>query len=225
MDLLPQSRDAVDEYVGLSGVDLEEELAAIASWAERVVPDCVALSVTIVDDHLTFTLVDPDSTAGSAIPDPARVSGERPPYDASWPADALDETGWAHGARDRAAAGIVSTLSLPLVDGDRVVANIDLYASSPDAFQERLEELTTDLGVWGAGAVTNADLGFSTRARAVEAPRLVREQQVVEAAVGVLAAREGIDVDTAFRLLRASARSAGVEDLQAARVLLAIAHR
>jgi hypothetical protein len=136
----------------------------------------------------------------------------------------LDEAGWAHEARDGAAAGIVSTLSLPLVDAGRVVANIDLYASSSDAFESRLEELTTDLGTWGAGAVTNADLGFHTRARAVEAPRIVREQQVVEAGVGVLAAREGIDIDAASRLLHSCAVAAGVGDLQAARMVLALAN-
>lgn len=222
MDLLPQSRDAVDEYVGLSGLDLEDELTAIGRWAKRVVPECVALSVTIVEDHLTFTLVDPDRPVG--VPVPAAVGQAGGPRGVSYPRGALDEAGWADDARGSAAAGIVSTLSLPLVREDRVVANIDLYASSSDAFDDRLEELATDLGSWAAGAVTNADLGFLTRARAVEAPRLVREQQVVEAGVGVLAAREGLDVDSASRLLHTCAVAAGVDDLQAARMVLALAH-
>lgn len=224
MDLLPQSRDAVDEYVGLSGVDLEEELSAIARWAQRVVPDCVALSVTIVDDRLTFTLVDPERPVGVPVRAPAPVGDAGGAGAPSYPSGALDEDGWAQGAREAAADGIVSSLSLPLVDGDRVVANIDLYASSLDAFDDRVEELAGHLGSWGAGAVTNADLGFLTRARALEAPRIVREQQVLEAGVGVLAAREGLDLDSASRLLRSSAVAAGVEELQAARLVLALAH-
>ena len=224
MDLLPQSRDAVDEYVGLAGVDLEEQLSAIARWAQRVVPECVALSVTIVDDHLTFTLVDPERPVGVPVREPAPVGDHGGTGAPAYPSGALDEAGWAHDARDGAADGIVSTLSLPLVEGDRVVANIDLYASSSDAFEDHVEELAGHLGSWSAGAVTNADLGFLTRARALEAPRIVREQQVVEAGVGVLAAREGLDVDAASRLLHSSAVSAGVDELQAARLVLALAN-
>ncbi len=56
MQLLPQSREALDEYVATVD-DLEHELRVIEGWAVRTVPECVAMSVTFLDDDLTFTLV------------------------------------------------------------------------------------------------------------------------------------------------------------------------
>ncbi len=59
MELLPQSREALDEYVTASIDDMEGLLRVIEGWAVRSVPDCVALSVTLLDEDLTFTLVEP----------------------------------------------------------------------------------------------------------------------------------------------------------------------
>ena len=58
MELLPQSKEALDEYVTPSVDDVEGLLRVIEGWATRTVPECVALSVTMLDDDLTFTLVD-----------------------------------------------------------------------------------------------------------------------------------------------------------------------
>ena len=62
MELLPQSREALDEYVTASIDDMEGLLRVIEGWAVRSVPDCVALSVTLLDEDLTFTLVDRAAT-------------------------------------------------------------------------------------------------------------------------------------------------------------------
>src|SRR6478752_4344279 len=66
MELLPQSREALDEYVTASIDDMEGLLRVIEGWAVRSVPDCVALSVTLLDEDLTFTLVDRDATSAPA---------------------------------------------------------------------------------------------------------------------------------------------------------------
>lgn len=223
MDLLPQSRHALDEYVASSGDDFEHELRTIESWATRTVPDCVAMSVTLLEDDLTFTMVSPDSVEEvDARSDP---SHERPPsrWTARWAV--LDEQGWAELAQDDRAPGIASTLSLPVIDRGRVVLTIDLYASTPHAFEERVDELADALGVWQAGAVTNADLGFATRQRAMEAPDRLRDQRVIDVGVGILAAREGVDIAQARDLLRASAMRAGIAPVQAATVVLALQER
>ena len=138
---------------------------------------------------------------------------------------ALDEEGWAALARQQAAAGIASTVSLPVVHRDRVVLGIDLYACTPHAFDDRLEDLARSLGAWRDGAVTNADLAFESRRRAEEAPQRLKERRTVEVAVGLLAARQGLDVESARALLRACAHRAGIRDVQAALVLLAIPDR
>lgn len=218
MELLPQSREALDEYVTPSVDDVETLLRVIEGWAVRAVPDCVALSVTLLDEDLTFTLVD---EAATTKPEGGDTSG---PDDASEAAYALDERGWAEMARERAFAGIASTVSLPVVEHGRAVLNIDLYASTAYAFHDRIDGLVEALGAWQAGAVTNADLGFETLRRAELAPERLREQRLVDVAIGLVAARMAVTTEAAALLLRESADRSGVSETQAAcvaRVLLA----
>ncbi|HEV2797103.1 MAG TPA: hypothetical protein VGV65_05745 [Nocardioides sp.] len=217
MELLPQSKEALDEYVTPAVDDVEALLRVIEGWAVRTVPECVALSVTLLDDDLTFTLVDTDAAA-----DPAPASED--PAASDEPGFALDEQEWADMARERAFAGIASTVCLPVVEAGRAVLNIDLYASTAHAFHDRIDGLVAALGAWQAGAVTNADLGFETLRRARHAPEQLREQRLVDVAVGLVAARAGMSTDDASGLLALAAERAGITEPEAAtvaRVLLA----
>jgi hypothetical protein len=110
------------------------------------------------------------------------------------------------------------------VEHGRAVLNIDLYASTAYAFRDRIDGLVEALGAWQAGAVTNADLGFETLRRAQQAPERLREQRLVDVAVGLVAARMGLTTDVAALMLREAAERAGVSESEAAcvaRVLLA----
>lgn len=217
MELLPQSREALDEYVTPSIHDVEDLLRVIEGWALRTVPECVALSVTLLDDDLTFTLV--DAAAGGERPRTSSPAGAgRPPTGEAEAPHALDEAEWADMARDRAFEGIASTVSLPVVEEGRAVLNIDLYASTAHAFHDRIDGLVAALGAWQAGAVTNADLGFETLRRAQAAPARLREQRLVDVAVGLVAARAGLTTDAALDLLREAAKAAGIGETQAASV-------
>ncbi|NYE36762.1 GAF domain-containing protein [Nocardioides cavernae] len=217
MELLPQSREALDEYVTPSIDDVEVLLRVIEGWAVRAVPDCVALSVTLLDEDLTFTLVDHEATRRAADRDTSEDGAE-----AGGDVYALDERGWAEMARERAFAGIASTVSLPVVEHGRAVLNIDLYASTASAFHDRIEGLVEALGAWQAGAVTNADLGFETLRRAEEAPERLREQRLVDVAVGLVAARMAVTTEEAAVMLRDAAARAGVSETQAASVAQAL---
>ena len=213
MELLPQSREALDEYVTASIDDMEGLLRVIEGWAVRSVPDCVALSVTLLDEDLTFTLVDRDATSVPAHDDDDAARHET-----------LDELDWADTARERAFGSIASTVCLPVVDQGRAVLNIDLYASTAHAFSDRIDGLVEALGAWQAGAVTNADLGFETLRRAQHAPARLREQRLIDVAVGLVAARMAVTTDMAAVMLSEAAERAGVSESDAAcvaRVLLA----
>lgn len=217
MELLPQSREALDEYVTPSVDDVESLLRVIEGWAVRSVPECVALSVTMLDDDLTFTLVDTTSGREGAIVPSSPDSGPLRPADAD-DGHALDEGDWAVMARERAFEGIASTVCLPVVEDGRAVLNIDLYASTAHAFSDRIDGLVSALGAWQAGAVTNADLGFETLRRAEAAPERLRDQRIVDVAVGLLAATVGVTTDDALTLLHQAAEHAGITEAQAAGV-------
>jgi hypothetical protein len=211
MDLLPQSREALDEYVTPSFDDVEDLLRVIEGWAVRNVPECVALSITLLDEDLTFTLVDSD--AARSEPPSTSATADQPDLGGR---HALDEDDWAQMARERAFAGIASTVSLPVVEKGRAVLNIDLYASTAHAFQGRIDGLVDALGAWQAGAVTNADLDFETLRRAEAAPARLRDQRLVDVAVGLLAAHLGITTEDAALRVRHAAGRAELEDTQVA---------
>ena len=65
---------------------------------------------------------------------------------------------------------------------------------------------------WAPGAVTNADLSFSSREAAKRAPPLLRDDLNVHVAVGILTVAHRIDVDEARESLSDAARRAGVSE-------------
>ena len=229
MEFLPHTQEALDEYLNLTDPDLERSLLTMGDCAARIVPECIGLSLTLYDqDDITFTMVAPQVPAprsGQAPYDAPEASADAPagaPVDEPVTADPLDEDAWASLARASAADGVASSLTLPLVDDDRVIGGINLYASSPDAFAGHHRDLAVALGASAAGAVANADLSFESRRRAEEAPRQLHDQRLVDVGVGILAAREDLDIDVARDRLRDAAERAGVTEAQAASVLIDI---
>lgn len=230
MEFLPRTQAALDEYLTLADGELDESLMAMADAASTIVPDCVGLSLCLFEEELTFTLVagDPrvaELDAMQFLDGLPRATAVLPHEIRDAPAqDPLDEEEWLLFAQASAASGIASTLSFPLLEGERVVGDINLYASTAEAFPGHHQELADALGTSALGAVTNADLEFWSRRRAVEAPHRLRDRRLIDVATGILAAREQVDVDTARDQLTEAARGAGVTDVQAAQVLIQV-HR
>lgn len=230
MEFLPASQAALNEYLSLTEPDLAETLAAMGSSATRIVPDCVGLSLCLYAEDLTFTLV--ASSLVLAELDAMQYLDGGPCVDAveenrrreESVRDMFDEDRWQLFARASAAAGVASTLSLPVLADGLVVGGINLYASTAEAFVGHHQELADALGASAVGAVTNADLGFRSRERAARAPAQLRDQQLIEVAVGILAAREQIEIEAARSHLLDAAARAGISVPQAARVVVAVHH-
>ena len=225
MEPLPETDEALDEFLEDDDSDLRRMLLDLGRRSVRVVPSCVGLSLCLVHEGLTFTLV--ATSQEVAVIDAAQyldggpcveVASGGPPLDLDV-RDLFDEDRWAAFALVSAAHGVGSTLSLPVELNGQVVGGINLYAAEPAAFQGKHDELAAQLGASARGAVTNADLGFSTRALAVAAPTLLAERREVDLAVGRTAASEGIDIDAARGRLEEAAARAGVSMAEAAEVL------
>ena len=226
MEFLPETQRALDEYLSLSDPDLSESLTTMSDRATTIVSTLVGLSLCLIDDGLTFTAVASSLRLAEldamqylqggpcvAAVEDLVVRNERMD-------DLLDEERWLLFARASAASGIASTLSLPVVADGRVVCGINLYASTPEAFTGHHEELGHALGALAAGAVTNADLGFDSRRRAAEAPGILRDQQLTDVAVGILAAGEDGDLGVGMARLTDAAARAGITVAQAAQMLI-----
>jgi GAF domain-containing protein len=227
MKPIPETVEALRELTRLGDESIARTLLRISRDVERIVPEIVGISLSIKGD-LTFTMSASHGTvaeldgvqylAGGPCEE-TLDTGEAHSFNQS---DPIDEDRWRLFARATAAAGIGSTLSLPVLDGGRVVAGINLYGSTHDAFEGHRQELAKVCGAWMDGAVTNADLGFTTRFSASATPTRLRNENLVDQAVGVLMAEWWISAEEAERRLRTSAQRAGISDAQMARALLGI---
>ncbi len=207
MEPLPETSRALRELTPYGDVDLAVDLDRTARRVQAVVPDCVGFSLSLLAEGLTFTLA--ATSAEIAALDVQYLDGG-PCVDAfaaatvrSVPAlDAVDESRWRLFALAGAAAGVVSTLSMPIQENDRVTGAVNLYAASCHAFTGHHDDLAALFGAWAPGAVSNADLPFSTRTEATKAPMRLEDQDRVNQATGMVMAAHRVDPGTARARVR-----------------------
>ena len=225
---LPQTAEVLRELARFGEVALGPRLHSMADRVRAVVPELVGLSLAVAAEGVTLTVV--SSVEQLAALDAVQYVDGGPcvaavdrgeTLDVSMP-DLLDEGGWQLYARASAAVGIASSLSMPVIEQGRVVGGANLYASTPDAFEGRHEQVAEALGSDATLAVANADLSFRTLAVAAEAPERLRESDDVNIALGMIAASQDVGIDVARDRLRDAALRAGVTDAQAARAIMHI---
>ena len=206
--------------------DLLTVLQDLADKVEELVPDCVGLSIAWADHGVTFTLVASDEEI--AVLDGLQYFDGGPCVDAlrtrtgieTGVESPLEEEQWRLFAQATAAVGIRSTLTIPLVDALGVVGSVNLYGASGRTFEDQHEELAELLGGWAPGAVSNADLSFTTRTLAEQAPQTLRAEGMITRAVGMIVVHRGTDVTTAHELLDTAAHRAGIRPEQLAEALV-----
>lgn len=226
MEPIPPTREAIEKLERLGDTEVERILRRLGERVVTAVPTCVGLSLTLVDDNVTLTLVasDPDASQLDAM----QYLDGGPCVEATTAtrlveineADLLDEERWSLFARASAAQGVQSSLSMPIIDQGRVVGGMNLYASTRDAFRGHHDELARIVGAHAPDAVIDADLSFSTRLRAAAAPGVLAAQADIDTAVGYIAASQGVDAETALERLRDAAARSGSTDREVARSVI-----
>lgn len=226
MEPLPETVAAVQRLAEYGDTDIAVELFRIGREIQEVVPEIVGVSLGLPADEFTFTLVATsdevrEMDAIQYVDDGPCVeglhTGDTIETDVS---SLLDEDRWLMFAQASSAFGVESTLSLPIIRKGRVIACVNLYASASDAFAGHHEELAAICRGWGPGAVANADLEFRTRLEAAATPQRMQDQDVVDQAVGMLAATMELEVAEAAERLRQAAVRAGITEPQAARTII-----
>lgn len=219
--------EAVDELdPHLDDGTLLARLVDMGNQVHALVPEAVGLSIASIDQGISFTVVATDEEI--AVLDalqyvesgPCVTAADLEQGIATSAADLFDESSWRLFALATSAAGVRSTLTLPVVVGGRVRGTVNLYAATDHAFDGHHEELARICGAWAPGAVANADLGFTSRRTAEEAPGILRDDARVESAVGLLAASLGIGYREARERLGAAADRAGVAPHRLATAIL-----
>jgi GAF domain-containing protein len=215
MKPIPETREAIDELEPLADDHLLDRLLAAGRQVNELVPDCVGLSLATAEHGVTFALVasEPD------IARTAEMARRELPQDPEI-ADFTSEHDWRLVAETTAAPGVRSTLTLPILTNGEVSGSVNLYAASPRAFTGLQDNIAKIFDAWAPGAVSNADLSFSSRAQAAQAPGHLRAAARISTAVGIIAGILGLDLETAARALRDAAACAGVDELRVAEALL-----
>lgn len=225
MDPVPETAQVLDDMIMQGRPGLAIRLYGMADRAREVSPECVGLSLTLLADDSTFTLVSSDDLVArldalqylDGGPCPTSVdTGETIETDV---ADLLDEGRWSLFARGSAVEGIASTLSLPLMRDGRMVGGVNFYGATVDAFRDRHGAMAAAVGASASHAVTNADLPFRTRRQAAETRDRWTGRLDVEVALGILMVRYDVDETAARDRLRHAADRAGITEVQVARAL------
>ncbi len=229
MEPLPETREALDEIVGLEDPDLEALLEELGTSARSIVPELVGLSLAMAGEQVTLTLVATaeeiaalDATQYLNGGPCVEVGEGRVPVEQYTADDPLDEDKWHLFAAATAAQGVASTLSLPVHENGELIGSVNLYASTPQAFVGRIDQLAQLVGAAPTTAIRNADLSFSTRLEAAAAPQRLRDQAVIETAFGLIAGDRDIDIESARSQLLDAAARAGVPLIQVARVVVSV---
>jgi transcriptional regulator with GAF, ATPase, and Fis domain len=222
----PPSQEALEWLAAYGDPELADLILHMGDMVTRLVPSCVGLSVTFLADDLTFTLVASCSAVGRL--DAMQYLTGGPCLDAVSTGhtlavtrdDVVDEERWRLFALAEAATGIESSLTLPVMNEDQVIGSVNLYASTPDAFEDHVQEIADVCEAWAPGAVRNADLSFTTRLHAAATPARMEQRALVDTAIRFVAAVQDLDTPTAARRIRDAATRAGVTEPELARVIV-----
>jgi GAF domain-containing protein len=109
---------------------------------------------------------------------------------------------WPRFADAATALGYESLLSVPLRARGAPVGSMNLYAKEPDAFDGRVQRLTSQLAEQAGTLLVNAHLHASTRRLVAQLEQALASRSVIEQAKGIVMSRRGCDADEAFALLR-----------------------
>jgi transcriptional regulator with GAF, ATPase, and Fis domain len=231
MEPIPETVKAIEELGPFANeADLLDDLKRMGSEVTDLVPDCVGMSLASAEHGVTFTLIASERQLAfiNAIQDLVETMEEasRPePQVDEIDSDLLDEETWHLLAMATAARCIVSTLTLPIVKDDAIAGAVSLYGASRQAFTGHYEQLAIIFGAWAPGAVTNADLSFSTRRDAEEAPDRLQNESTVGQAAHIVAQFEGVTLGAAYRRIREAADRAGISEEQLAEAVIRLRRR
>ena len=118
---------------------------------------------------------------------------------------------WPNFAAAAEVAGIVSSLSLPLILKSEIVGALNLYSSHALTFSDRAVYLATLFAEQAALAVTNAAVYWKTYTLTQNLTLALENRERIGQAKGILAVRLGITMDEAFELLRRTSQQLNIK--------------
>ncbi|MDQ1380158.1 MAG: hypothetical protein QOJ71_877, partial [Actinomycetota bacterium] len=118
---------------------------------------------------------------------------------------------WPKFVAAAAEAGIVSSLSLPLLLRSEVVGALNLYASQHLSLTDTSVHLAQLFAEQAALAVTNAEIYWKTYTLTQNLTLALENRERIGQAKGILATRLGITMDDAFDQLRRASQNLNIK--------------
>jgi GAF domain-containing protein len=115
--------------------------------------------------------------------------------------DQAADTRWPDYAPRAVAAGVGSSLSVPLSVDEAPVGAFNIYGTEPHAFPATTVKVAEDLALYAAVVLRNAGLYFSASAQAEQMTEAMRSRAVIEQAKGILMGSRRCTADEAFATL------------------------
>lgn len=221
MEATPATFDALEMVDRLGETVVGAGLRRIAAEVRDIVPECLGMSLTLVEDNVTLTIVAADDEAPMSAMPRLVEAGTHEEQVGRTEARAAGQPQRPHEGRwsMRPGAGttpVLGSLTLPLLDQDRVVAGVNLYAGVPDALEAHRDEIAAIVGSWTTEAVRDADRSFSTRLRTAEASDTLANEADVDTAASILASVWDVEHATSRAWLGEAADRAGLREVDLA---------
>jgi GAF domain-containing protein len=194
---------------------LDGAMRRIAELAVATIPACDCCSLSEVDSQKILTRVSTDDVADrldsfqydndegpcvTAIQTGATIKIE----------SAKEEQRWPKFTRPAAAAGLQSSLSVPLRIDGRVVGALNLY-SLTGPFAPIDEHVSENFGQQAAFTLANAEAYQRSRDLVANLRIALESRDVIGQAKGIIMERERVTADRAFEVLRSVSQSRNIK--------------
>jgi hypothetical protein len=227
-ELVPDLEWARNRIGRWSPQDITSALHDAGRAARRVVPSCTGLTLAgcATEGAVTFAATSEEA----ALMDGVQYAVGGPGADcvklqeavASGRAAAPPLPGddrWAEFTRAAAARGILSSLSLPIRNGDQVVGVVNAYAGIPDAFEGHEQFLSGLFRGWAPRAIASGDVPHAAPS-APSPPQRFDERAVLDQATVVIMAVHELPRRDAGDVLTEAAEAVGRPETDIARAIL-----
>ncbi len=207
--LNPRIVENLKELHGLlpSDQSAESTLQRVAELACATIDGCDAAGVTILENSEVstaaatddFTLkIDHDQYENREGPCLQALSTQ----EVVKVDDVARDARWPRFAEAAARDGLGAVLSLPLSVGEQPTGALNLYSKTSNSFGDDSEPLGTLFAGHASVAISNARLYASAVRLAEQLKEAIKTREVIGEAKGILMAREGVNEDEAFEMLK-----------------------
>ena len=216
--------------IRLADVDIDTLLDKIAQLAKRTIPGASEVSVTLLRGSHPQTAAFTGELALS-LDEKQYERGYGPCMDAAETNTSLmvpatgTEQRWPGWAETAAKAGAHSSLSVGLPVHEQVTGALNIYAVTPDAFDDDAIAIAQTFAGFAAVALANAHLYESQATLAGHMQKAMESRAVIEQAKGIIMADRRCTADQAFAILAKLSQDTNRKLRDVATALVENAHR